>query len=86
MLLQKGVQTKQCGCRKKSRICGPGCECIGCTNTHQPEIQQPLQPLMDSSSEGSESDSTESESSSDCEIETEIICTDIDLEDTLSLV
>ncbi len=29
---KKGCKTKQCGCRKKGRHCGPGCDCHGCTN------------------------------------------------------
>ena len=29
---KKGCKTKQCGCRKTGRHCGPGCDCHGCTN------------------------------------------------------
>ena len=27
-----GCGTRRCGCRKNGRFCGPGCQCIGCTN------------------------------------------------------
>ena len=29
---KRGCKSKQCGCRKKGKCCGPGCECQGCTN------------------------------------------------------
>ena len=35
---KKGRATNNCGCRKKSNHCGPGCECQGCTNL--PQVRQ----------------------------------------------
>ena len=29
---KRGCKSKLCGCRKKDKHCGPGCECQGCTN------------------------------------------------------
>ena len=29
---KKGCKTKSCGCRRKGKPCGPGCECQQCTN------------------------------------------------------
>lgn len=32
---KKGCNTNRCKCKKSSRLCGPGCQCLNCTNTHQ---------------------------------------------------
>ena len=29
-----GCRNKQCKCKKSGRFCGPGCQCINCTNFH----------------------------------------------------
>lgn len=28
-----GCGTKRCKCKKEGRMCGPGCQCINCTNS-----------------------------------------------------
>ena len=29
---KQGCHTRQCDCKKQSKLCGPGCECCGCVN------------------------------------------------------
>ena len=29
-----GCRSKRCKCKKKERMCGPGCQCINCVNAH----------------------------------------------------
>ena len=29
-----GCSTRRCSCRHKDSICGPGCQCLNCANTH----------------------------------------------------
>ena len=49
----KGCKTLRCGCKKRQKICGPGCLCQGCKNTEISEI----------SNSNSETDDSEGESS-----------------------
>ena len=34
----KGCKTLRCGCKKRQKICGPGCLCQGCQNIETSEI------------------------------------------------
>ena len=84
---KKGCKTKQCGCRRKSRMCGPGCECIACTNIHTEALQQTT---VGSGSETSDSDSdsdrTSDNSYSDSDnVQTELVFMDLDSEDIIIL-
>ena len=71
---RKGCQTLRCGCRKRSRNCGPGCLCQGCTN-----VNTEVANIPDSSSSSSNSDETgdedtsESKNDDDEQLEEEII-------------
>ena len=31
---KKGCDTRQCSCLKTGKICGPGCRCCNCKNSH----------------------------------------------------
>ena len=59
---RKGCQTLRCGCRKRSRNCGPGCLCQGCTN-----VNTEVANIPDSSSSSSSSDETGDEDTSESE-------------------
>jgi len=69
---KKGCATNNCGCRKRSNYCGPGCECQACANL---PVQQPVGPRDDNSSSSSSEDDdvTKDNHNSDEEIETEIV-------------
>ena len=56
---RKGCHTRQCGCRKKGRHCGPGCECHGCVNLPL-DIAETSDPDTDQQS-GSDDDPAEEE-------------------------
>ena len=64
-ILTRGCGCKK-GCRRKQEVCGPGCVCSGCTNVPVQVEERP-----ESGSEDSDSTS-DSEISSD-DLETEII-------------
>ena len=51
---KRGCKSKLCGCRKKDKCCGPGCECQGCTNL----------PIRDEQVYGQSHDSSDSDESS----------------------
>ena len=58
---KRGCKSKICGCRKKDKRCGPGCECQGCTNL-------PIEVPQDSGDEqvyGQSHDSSDSDDNSD---------------------
>ena len=61
-----GCKSRACGCRKKSRHCGPGCDCHCCTNL--PSVSSAL--VQEESGSDSESDSS---SSDNITTETEMI-------------
>ena len=62
-------KTSRCGCRRNQKHCGPGCECVLCTNTPVPILDNDI-----STSEEDESTEEGSESETDEElIHTEII-------------
>ena len=50
---RKGCKSKACGCRKKSRFCGPGCECRDC-------VQQSVE--SESEGEGSKDEGSDTHS------------------------
>ena len=68
---KKGCTTLRCGCRKKSRNCGPGCLCQGCTNINAENI-----PNDDSSSEETDDETTSESECDDEQLEEEIITED----------
>ena len=72
----KGCKTLRCGCKKRQKICGPGCLCQGCKNTEISEISD-----SDSETDDSEGESSCSESGGEdfrCDtIEEEIITDDL---------
>ena len=58
-----GCKSKVCGCRKKLRYCGPGCDCHSCTNL-------PSAPTQDDETENeTESDGESSQNETMPEIE-----------------
>ena len=65
-----GCASNNCGCKKKSNYCGPGCECQGCTNLLTHTEEQSI------SASSNDDDNTTSENSQsdigNCEEETEI--------------
>jgi hypothetical protein len=65
-----GCKSKVCGCRKKTRYCGPGCDCHCCTNL--PSVS-PLQQEVES---GSDSEYDMDGSSDEMPTETEVITED----------
>ena len=67
---RKGCQTLRCGCRKRSRNCGPGCLCQGCTNVNTEVANIP--DSSSSSDETGDEDTSESEND-DEQLEEEII-------------
>lgn len=67
---KKGCKTNQCGCRKKKNVCGPGCQCRGCTNVGAATETQPAE--TENATE-TESDSEESCNESLVSVETEIV-------------
>ena len=68
---KRGCKTRQCGCRKKSQHCGPGCECHGCVNlpVHVDDNASDTHTESDSSSVNGSS----TEEVSDSELEMEIV-------------
>jgi len=69
---KKQCKTFNCGCRKKSRYCGPGCLCQGCTNVKHNSVPDD----NSDSSSSDEGDSATSSSENDEELEEEIITDD----------
>ena len=73
---KRGCKTLNCGCRKRSQNCGPGCLCQGCTNVN---IEQLPDDNSNSSSSSGSSDETDDEYT-ECEdgeqVEEEIITED----------
>jgi len=52
---KKGCTNNNCGCKKRSNHCGPGCECVGCMNL--PVVAQQQQcAIVDSSSDEDDTD------------------------------
>ena len=72
---RKGCQTFRCSCRKRSRNCGPGCLCQGCTN-----VNTEVANIPDSSSsccnETGDEDTSESKNDDDEQLEEEVITDD----------
>ncbi len=58
---KKGCQTRQCGCKKKGRHCGPGCECHGCVNLPVDTVEK-LASDEDADEEGGSGSDNEEES------------------------
>ena len=51
-----GCKSKVCGCRKKSRYCGPGCDCHSCTNLPSMSSLEQEQEEQEENGSGSEYD------------------------------
>ena len=67
-----GCKSKVCGCRKKLRHCGPGCDCHGCTNLPSVSIhEEELQADQSNSDTESDTESSSDEMMSDTEIITD---------------
>ena len=84
---KKGCRTNNCECKKKSRYCGPGCECQGCNNL--PSVNQTVNSELseDNSSEyGSEEDNNECDERTDNELEPEIITEYFPFDDDLDII
>jgi len=62
-----------CGCRKKSKHCGPGCLCQGCTNVEHNNIPDEK---SGSSSSSDESDSGTPSNEDSEDLEEEVITDD----------
>ena len=69
---KKGCKTNQCGCRKNYNVCGPGCQCLGCTNVEPTNAQSSPQSAPENSPE-TDSESEESSGESLVSLETEIV-------------
>ena len=77
---KRGCKTRQCGCRKKSQHCGPGCECHGCVNLpvlHDSDTHTESDP----GSEYSSVNGSSTEEGSDSELEMEIVTSMVDMDD-----
>ena len=74
---KKGCATNNCGCRKKSNHCGPGCECRGCINLPLPQDPATTQDTSDdedNSTDDNDSITDSENNSEECEdLETEVI-------------
>ena len=68
---KKGCRTLRCGCRKRSRNCGPGCLCQGCSNV---TISESLP--HNGGSSNSSSDEESAKSDEEQPLEEEIITED----------
>ena len=64
---KKGCKTFNCGCRKRSRNCGPGCLCQGCTNFNTEQVVNVCHDY--NSSSNSSSDETDDEGANGSEHE-----------------
>ena len=74
---KKGCKTLQCGCRKRSRNCGPGCLCQGCTNVNTEELESlPNDDANSSCDETDDEETSESEYDDGEQLEEEIITDD----------
>ena len=76
---KKGCRTLKCGCRKRSRNCGPGCLCQGCSNINNTQQSDSLPHNSSNSSSSSSSSSSDEETTkSDDEqpLEEEVITDD----------
>ena len=74
---KKGCKTLQCGCRKRSRNCGPGCLCQGCTNVNTEELESlPNDDASSSCDETDDEETSESEYDNGEQLEEEIITDD----------
>ena len=71
-----GCKTEQCGCQKAGRHCGSGCECRGCTNTQELEMDEEQEIDEESELSEEEYDTEDSEEG----LQTEII-TDMNFDD-----
>ena len=58
---KKGCRTLKCGCRKRSRNCGPGCLCQGCSNVNNTQQSDSLPHNSSSSSSDEESTTSDEE-------------------------
>ena len=77
-----GCKTRQCGCRKKSQHCGPGCECHGRVNLAvHADSDANAHTESDCESEYSSEDGSSTEEGSDSELETEIVTNMDDMDD-----
>ena len=72
---KKGCKTNNCGCKRKSSHCGPGCVCQGCMNLPQEQsLQQDDLGLESSSSSSSSNDASDANNnSSGEELEMEVV-------------
>ena len=66
-----GCKTRRCSCKKKSKHCGPGCECQGCVNLD-------VKTRHSSPSDTSNSDSDDTENESELRLECEVITNTIE--------
>ena len=72
---KKGCRTNNCGCRRRSSHCGPGCACQGCTNLPVAQLHQQDDPGLESSSSSSSDNdvSDTNNGSSGEELEMEVV-------------
>ena len=75
---KKGCKTNSCGCRRKGKQCGPGCECQGCTNLEKQDIILQSEQENESLDHDNELESDEDDNFSDSEAiaESEVITDD----------
>ena len=73
---KKGCRTLKCGCRKRSRNCGPGCLCQGCSNINRAQQSDSLPHNSSSSSSSGSSDEETTKSDEEQPLEEEVITDD----------
>ena len=67
---KKGCKTNNCGCKRRSSHCGPGCACQGCTNLPLAQLQHPgLESSSDSDNDNDVSDTDSGSSGEELEME-----------------
>ena len=72
---KKGCRTNNCGCKRKSSHCGPGCVCQGCVNLPQAQLLQQDDLGLENSSSGDDSSDADNNSSGE-ELEMEVVTDD----------
>ena len=73
---KKVCRTLKCGCRKRSRNCGPGCLCQGCSNINTQQSDSLPHKSSSSSSSSGSSDEETTKSDEEQPLEEEVITDD----------